>query len=323
MSEKIIRMPKWKALILASRPPFLQVTLASIIIGIVIAWIHNVAIDPLLALFVLLIGILFHLSVNLVHEYWDWKSGTDNINVNAIRPFTGGSGMIQLGLVTPKEELAFGLSLMIIGIILGIYVILQAMSMLIPLLIIGAIAVISIVFYTGSPLKLSHRGLGELFVFLNFGPLMSLGAYIVLAQRISLESVIGGTLTGILTAAILYINEFPDAEADAKAGKRHLVVRLGLRKARYGYAILALLPYIIQLITIPFGLIPWTTLITVVTLPIALKNIKICFKNYNNPKSLFPANLGTIKHHLVYSTLLILGYVTVPFLPFSSYISVF
>jgi len=323
MESPPMKMPKWKALILASRPPFLQVTLVSIILGIVIAWIHFRSINPALTIAVILIGVLFHLSVNLVHEYWDWKSGTDNINVNAIRPFTGGSGMIQLGLVSPKEELLFGLSLMLVGVFLGIYVILQVLSIVIPLLVIGAIAVISIIFYTGSPLKLSHRGLGEFFVFLNFGPLMSFGAYLVLTQKIDIEPVVAGSLTGILTAAILYINEFPDFEADSKAGKRHLVVRLGLEKARYGYATLVLLPYIIQTIGIFFRLIPWITLVTLVTLPQALKNIKICFNNYNNPKKLFPANIGTIKHHLFYSVLLIMSYIVVPFIPINAYFNLF
>lgn len=321
MESPPMRIPKWKALILASRPPFLQVTFASIILGIVLAWIHSGVIDLILGIIVVLIGVLFHLSVNLVHEYWDWKSGTDNINVNAIRPFTGGSGMIQLGLVSPREELLFGLSLMIIGVFLGIYVILQVISVVIPLLIIGAIAVTSIIFYTGSPLKLSHRGLGEFFVFLNFGPLMSLGAYLVLTQKINVEPIIAGSLTGILTAAILYINEFPDFEADLKAGKKHLVVRLGLERARYGYAVLVLLPYVIQVIGVLLGLIPWITLITLLTIPQVLKNIIVCFNNYNAPKKLFPANIGTIKHHLLYSVLLVLGYIAVPFSPINAYLN--
>lgn len=321
MNAEQMRMPKWKALILASRPPFLQVTIASIVLGMVVAWIHVKLIDPLLAIAVVLIGILFHLSVNLVHEYWDWKGGTDNINVNAIRPFTGGSGMIQLGLITPKEELAFGLSLMVLGVILGIYVLLQVLTMMIPLLVIGGIAVISILFYTGSPLKLSHRGLGEFFVFLNFGPLMSLGAYIVLAQRIDLEPIVAGCLTGLLTAAILYINEFPDFEADAKSGKRHLVVRLGLEKARYGYAILILLPYIIQLVFVLIGTLPWMTLVTLISIPLAIRNIRICFRNYNKPKELFPANLGTIKLHLIYSVILVISYIALPYISLQPYYS--
>ena len=312
-SEK--KLPKWKALILASRPPFLQVTLSSVMAGILIAWIHQGAIDAFLAVLVVLVAVFLHLSVNLIHEYWDWKSGTDNINVNAFRPFTGGSGMIQLGAISPTEELVFGLSLMFLGAILGIYILIIVHEALIPLLLIGFIAIFSIIFYTGSPIKLAHRGVGEFFVFLNFGPLMALGAYIVLTRNIHLEPVIVGSLIGLLTAGILIINEFPDAEADEKAGKKHLVVRLGLAKARYLYAIVMILPYILTVTFALMHMLPITILITLLGLPHALKIVRICFRYYNDFKALFPANIGTIKNHLIYSLLVIIAYLITGFFP--------
>ena len=314
-AEKQINIPKWKALILASRPPFLQVTIAPIIMGILIAWLHIGSIDIVLAVLTLLVGCLFHLSVNLAHEYYDWKSGTDNININAIRPFTGGSGMIQLGAITPLEELIFGLSLMILGVIIGIYILLQVLKVALTLLFIGGIAVFSILFYTTPPIKLSYRGVGEFFVFLNFGPLMALGAYVVLAQRIHLEPLIIGVLLGLFTASILIINEFPDAEADAKAGKKHLVVRLGVKKARYLYALTMLLPYALAAIFIALQVLPMSVLLTFLLLPYSIKKIKWCFKHYASPRELFPANIGTILNHLLYSILLIISYVLAYFLP--------
>ncbi|MHA1610362.1 MAG: 1,4-dihydroxy-2-naphthoate octaprenyltransferase [Candidatus Njordarchaeales archaeon] len=320
MSNERPVMPKWKALILASRPPFLQVTILPVSLGIILAFYHVGHINWLYAVLVLLIACFMHLSVNLVHEYWDWKSGTDNINVNAMRPFTGGSGMIQLGLVSPKEELAFGLSLLILATILGLYILVVLPVVRIPLLIIGAIAVFSIIFYTGPPLKLAHRGVGEFFIFLNFGPLMCLGSYIVLTQRIHMEPIIVGSLLGILTTAILWINEFPDVQADASVGKRHLVVRFGLKRARYGYAILEFLPYIIQILAVFLGLLPWITLITFLAIPQAIRNVRICFENYDKPKKLFPANLGTIKNHLIYGLLLILAYILIFVIPINPYL---
>ncbi|MHA1616803.1 MAG: prenyltransferase [Candidatus Njordarchaeales archaeon] len=316
-------MPKWKALILASRPPFLQVTIIPVTLGIILALLYTGIINWLYALLALAIACLLHLSVNLVHEYWDWRSGTDNINVNAIRPFTGGSGMIQLGLVKPIEELAFGLSLMFLAVVGGLYVLYTLPAVRIPLLIIGAIAVFSVIFYTGPPIKLAHRGIGEFFIYLNFGPLMSLGAYIVVAQRIHLEPIIVGSLVGILTAAIIWINEFQDTEADVKVGKKHLVARLGLRRASYGYAVLEITPYVIQIVAIPLGLLPWVTILTFLAIPQAIRNIRICLKNYDKPRELFPANLGTIRNQLTYGVLLIISYLLVLVLPIPAYIRLF
>jgi len=304
-----IKIPKWKALISAARIPFLQVTIIPVALAVLLAIRNLGQINPLLATLTLILAILLHLSVNVIHEYYDWKSGTDNINVNAIRPFTGGSGMIQIGALTPKQELAFGWILLISAMCIGIYVMYLSIDILYPLLVIGLIAVFSIVFYTGSPIKLAHRGVGEFFIFLNFGPLMTLGPYLVLTKSIHIEPIIIGTLVGLFTTAIIIINEFPDKEADEKAGKRHLVVRLGLSKSRYLYATIMLAPYILLGLLIALGYLPILTGIAFLALPITIGNIKWCYRHYNDPKTLFKANIGTIKNHLIFGILLIVAYV--------------
>ncbi len=301
------KIPKWKAFLFAARIPFLQVTIASVIMGILIALSHTGTVDPILAILTLLVAILLHLSVNTIHEYYDWKSGTDNINVNALRPFTGGSGMIQIGALTPKEELTFGLLMLIMGSLLGLYILLKVM--MIELVIIGAIAIVSIVFYTGPPLRLSHRGLGEFSVFLNFGPLMTLGTYLVLTRRLHVEPILAGMTLGLLVASILIINEFPDIEADAAVGKKHLVVRLGLSRARYLYYLSTTLPYVIVIFSIIMNLMPIYTALTFLAFPLNIKNMRHCHKFYEKPRELLPANIGTIKHHLLFSILMIVSYI--------------
>ena len=315
-------MPKWKALILASRPPFLQVTIASVLAGILIALMHSGNINWLLALSTLAIACLLHLSVNLIHEYWDWKSGTDNINIHAFRPFTGGSGMIQLGFISPKEELLFGLSLLAIGIALGIYVILAVIEVFWHLIIIGAIAVFSIIFYTGSPIKLAHRGLGEFFIFLNFGPLMSLGPYIVLTKSFHIEVVYAGILLGLFTAGIIIINEFPDREADKIAGKWHLIVRLKPEKGASLFFFVMITPYILVLVGILLGILPYWAIITLIVLPKTLQVTRHCFMYYDSPKELFPANINTIKNHLLFSVMLLISYV-ISYFSSIAYVSIF
>ena len=298
---------KIKAIFLALRVPFLQVTIASILLGFVIAWYHGYRIDLTLAILTLIGACLMHLSVNIFHEYFDWKIGTDNINVKAIRPFTGGSGMIQIGALSPMEELSIGVALMALASIIGFYIFYIIGNIMI--LILGLIGIFSIIFYTAPPINFSSRGLGELVVSLNFGPLMALGGYIVQTNTFSLEPLLAGLILGILTGNILIINEFPDFEADYKTGKLHLIARLGLEKGSKFFFAMMILIYVLHTIFTIFGYFPILSLVVFLTFPMAVKVAGNCIKNYNNPRGLVPSIIGTIKVHMIYSILFLSSYI--------------
>lgn len=189
-------------------------------------------------------------------------------------PFSGGSGILPRGLLEPRRVLIFSLICLLLGLSIGVYFTLTVGWVILP---ITTLAALSVCFYTT---HLSHWYLGELFTGLNFGPLMSLGGYLILTGRLSLSPILSGVVAGILIGTLLFLNEFPDLEADRAVGRRNLVILLGLRRASKVYVVLIASAYLWVILHIIAGRMPFTMLITLATLPLALK-----------------ASLGVLRHH--------------------------
>ena len=215
-------------------------------------------INLLLAVF----GVLFlHLSSNVFNDYFDVSDGTDEANNEYFQPggaaITGGSRAIELGIITLEKTKNVAISLLIASLTFAgllFYNISQVTGSFYNIycaLTIGVIGLFLGYFYTGSPLRLvSRRGLGEIAIFFAFGPLLTLGTgYAISSEIITLFSsefnmlLSLGIPFGLLTTNILYINQFPDAESDAKTGKNHLVVTFGKKASRWGYLIILSLAF--------------------------------------------------------------------------------
>jgi 1,4-dihydroxy-2-naphthoate octaprenyltransferase len=165
---------------------------------------------------------------------------------------------------------------------------------------------ISIILY--SPL-LANWGVGELIVGLNFGPFLSVGVFYIQTQTITIESILVGLVLGFLTAAILYINEFPDHDADKAKGRYHLVVRLGKKKAVTGYIVLMMLIYALILVGVILSITPPLSIIALFSLPFAINASRILNKNYNSTMELIPGMASTIMCTLITGILLFIAYV--------------
>ncbi|MFX0107885.1 MAG: prenyltransferase [Candidatus Hodarchaeota archaeon] len=144
---------------------------------------------------------------------------------------------------------------------------------------------------------------------MNFGVLIVLGSYYVQAQNILIEPIIASLPVALLITLILYINEFPDFNADKTAGKGTIVVRLGRRRAAAGYAVLMALVYAIPIIAVFLNLIHLYNLIVIVTLPLVVKCIRLVRVHYEDSYKMAPANGGTIITHLLVTLYLTLAYV--------------
>ena len=221
--------------------------------------------SPLLLLLCILGIVFLHLSSNLYNDYFDVKHGTDEANTEYFNAglnskllegaqLSGGSRAIELGLITLKgtkslaRNMLIGAILTASGLMYLSYSITESMSNAQNAAIIGVIGLFLGYFYTAKPIRLvSRRGLGEVAIFLAFGPLLTLGSlFAISTSTIELFSVdfynaiYLGIPLGLLTTNILYINQFPDANSDSKTGKNHLVVTLGKKIARWGYLIILL-----------------------------------------------------------------------------------
>ena len=260
------------------RAPFLLLAPITFSVGAAAAYIDGHF--NLLFLVLGLIGVtLAHISINVMNEYFDYKSGLDFKTKKT--PFSGGSGVLTSGELKPEVVFRFALGCMTIGGVMGVYIALNSTWLVIPVV---AVALATIYLYTPLFAKIY---LGELMTGINFGPLVSIGGYLSMTGVYDPSSLYAGIVPGILVGALLYINEFPDIEADKSVGRRNIVISLGLEKAAYGYGILIASAYLWVAYCIVTGLLPWTVAITFLTLPFGLKAVRGVIDNKGSiPESL-------------------------------------
>jgi len=293
------------------RAPFFTASVIPIILGATIAWARNGIFHWGLFSLTLVGGMLIHAGTNVANDYFDHRSGNDEVNVEFVRPFTGGSRMIQNGLLTPKEVLGESLVLYAIGALIGLYLAWQRGPIILWLGLVGFMSgffYTAPLFYTAPPIRFAHRGVGELMIGLNFGVLMCLGSYYVQSMRLSWEPVIASLPIALLIAVVVYINEFQDSRADEAVGKRTLVVRLGLKAAARGYVVILALVYLIPILAVSARHLTPYGLLVLVSLPLAVKAGRTALLHYEDRLELVPANATTILIHLTVGLLLTLGY---------------
>ena len=280
-------MNKW---ILGARPRTLPAAIAPVAVATALAGSEAAVLPALLALFV---ALALQIGVNYANDYSDGIRGTDNDRVGPIR-------LTASGIATPQSVkraafISFGLSA-VAGLALA------AMTSW-WLIAVGAAAILAAWGYTGGKNPYGYIGLGELFVFIFFGLVATVGTYFVQVEEITLDSILISIPMGTFSCALLAINNIRDRALDAPAGKKTLAVRLGDRKARYFFAALISLGYLATLLLLE----PWA-LLTLVTAPIALSLVRGVLGDAQDG-ALIPYLAKTGKLQLQFSILLSLALV--------------
>lgn len=290
----------------AARAPFFTGSLAPIAVGTALAYTETGKMQWLEAGLALVALTALHACANLANDYFDHLTGDDAANTTFARPFTGGSRVIQDGLVQPWEMLVAAGLCMGFAALIGFYLTWVAGW---PILWLGLIGGLTGVLYTAPPFKFVYRGTGEFFIFLDFGVLPVLGAYFLQTGHFSLAAVVASLPTALLITGVLWINQFQDMEADASVGKRHGVVRLGRRvSARVHVGLLVLSQVAIPVAALS-GLLPLWAMLSLLGAPLALQAGRVALRSYDDLPQLTPANAATIGCHLVTSLGLSLGLV--------------
>ncbi|WP_372964134.1 prenyltransferase [Marinobacter sp.] len=247
-------MSETVAVVRASRPNFLILAPLCAGLGVAIAWQQGHSPALLDTLLVLIGAVLAHAAVNLLNEYDDFKSGLDMITRRT--PFSGGSGALPEVPSAAHGVLLAGLGTLGLVIAIGLYFLwLRGL----PMLVLGATGVILVLTYTRwitrSPwLCLLAPGIG-------FGPVMVLGGLIALGAELNTTALISSGVALLLVSELLLINQIPDAEADRKIGRKHLVITLGAKAAARLVATLLLGSYVlIAAATFSSALPPWSFL---------------------------------------------------------------
>ncbi|HTY02429.1 MAG TPA: prenyltransferase [Rhodocyclaceae bacterium] len=242
----------------ATRPAFLSVTFVGCLVGLGSAAATGVVVDPVLAAVTLLFALVAHAGANVINDYYDSLSGCDNANQERVFPFTGGSRFIQNGVLSQRAIGLYGYALLAAVVPAGLWLTWVSASGLIWIGVAGLFVGWA---YSAPPLKLQSRGLGEFGITAGW-LLVVVGADFVQRHGFSFAPIAAGLGFALLVANVLYINQFPDIRADAQAGKRTLVVRLGSQHARYGYGLIALLCYGWVIAMVATGRLPTLALVS-------------------------------------------------------------
>ena len=294
---------------MASRAPFFVAVIMPSLMGGAVAFYRGHFDIPL---FLLVVSgmILAHAGTNYINDYFDFRSGADINNRNRT-PFSGGSPFLPNETLKPKNVLYVALSCFAAAFLIALYLTMRTGC---AVIVIAGIGGFIGYFYTAPPFKFGYRGLGELMTGLALGPLTVLGVFYVMTGTITIEPIIVSIPIGVLVAAILYVNEIPDYEADKSAGKRHLVVILGKARAVKMVPILFLLTYSSMILGVVFNFMPVWTLMALVTFPVAINVTTIAFRNYDCIPKYVPAQAKTILVHSVTGILMTAGYLIPAFL---------
>ena len=287
------------------RLPFLSATFVPIFAGAAVTSMIGQDVSWGWLLLTLLAGSLLHIGTNTSNDYFDHISGTDARNYNySNKGLNGGSRSIQMGLISPKGILTVAIIAFTLSAVAGIPLIIKSG---LSILWLGLIGFFSGLFYTAPPFKFSSRkGMGELLIGLNFGPLMVAGSALVQTGQLLPQAFLAGIPIGFLIAAVVYMNEFPDYDSDKATGKNTLIVVFGPEKARAGYVALVASAFASIVILAINGTVPMLSLIALLAVYFGYTATRTLYKYYNN-RLLQPANWGTIIMHSVTGVLFCIG----------------
>ncbi len=294
--------PLW---VIKVRAPFFTATIIPVCLGAAIAWAHTGAFHWGYFLLTLIAAVSLQAGTNMTNDYFDYVWGSDEINTEFVNPFTGGSRLIQMGVVEPRRILWEGIGYFVLGSLIGLGL---TLTRGMGVLWLGLIGVFSGYFYTAPPFRLAGRGVGELLIGLCFGPLMVAGSYYTQTQTVSPEAVVAALPVGVLIALVVWINQFQDMKADAAVGKRHWVARLGRRRSTLVYGVSLGLTYLLLMFGVLLADVTPFALAGLLTVPAAITAYRVAREHYDDPQALVPANAATIQIHLRTGLLITLGY---------------
>jgi len=304
MEVHTVNLKKWLMII---RAPFLPLSVILMFLGTCVAWFaiskspgSYEAFNLGHALLGLLGLILAHISVNVFNEYYDYKSGVDLKTKKT--PFSGGSGAIPSGIISPRQAFWLGLISFILAVPIGVYFTIVKGWLLLPLLLVAALCIF---LYTPYILKTKWP---EWSPGLGMGTLPVLGAYFIQTGEYTLPAIIAAIPSGILVHNLLLLNEFPDTEADSTAGRKTTPITMGKGSASIVYSVLTVLAYIWIIGAVIAGQLPVFSLIAVLTLPFAIKAIGGSRKHQDIGR-LIPAMANNVLVVLVTQLLLGLSFI--------------
>ena len=281
------------------RVKFLLASVIAVCLGLAISWSQNQTINVVDSVLTFAGVIALHASVDLLNDYWDFKRKIDTETKRT--KFSGGTGVLPEGLLQPSEVYRAGIAFLILGAIIGGYFIFLNG---ITIAIILAFAIISIYFYST---KIVNSGLGEVFVAIK-GMMIVLGTYFIQTSQIVIEPILGGVVLGVLSSMILFVNSFPDFEADRDSGRKTLVIVLGKKRATIALWIFPTVAYSTIIAGVITQTLPILSLITLLSIPLLIKSGLGLKRSFDDVEKLVPVMASCISYGRITGILLVLSF---------------
>ena len=284
----------------AIRIRFLLASVIAVSNGLAIAYWKYAIIDPLYAVLTYVGVVFLHASVDLLNDYWDHKRGIDSATVRT--RFSGGTGVLPENLLTPRAIYLAGVIFLVLGASIGVYfVAIRGITIAVVL----GFAIVAIYFYSTS---IVNSGLGEVFVAIK-GMLIVLGTFYIQYPIIDSAALYVGLIVGILSATVLFVNSFPDYEADKSKGRRTLVIILGKRTASAVFPVFVVATYAMIGVGIFLGYTQIYSLISFGSIPLSVKSILLLRKDIEDIEKIVPIMATTVTYSRITGFLLALSFV--------------
>jgi 1,4-dihydroxy-2-naphthoate octaprenyltransferase len=284
---------------LEARPQFLTLSIALAFLGTTVAWYD----DHFNLWYALLagIGLVFaHASVNILNDYFDFRSGVD-LAVKRT-PFSGGSGILPAKLLTPRQVLWMGIALFVLDIPIGMYFVIVQGWQLLPLLIVAAIF---IVLYSPVILK---RPWPEWAAGAGLGALPILGLYFAQTGAYTYTAAVACIPSAFLVHNLLLLNEFPDVEADKLANRKTVPITIGKDRAAIFFSAVAIAVYLWIIGWVAARVMPKWTLLALLTIPLTIRAINGA-RHHDDPSKFMPGMAANVMAILGTQLLLGIGYI--------------
>lgn len=292
--DKISKVHAW---VLASRPKTLPAAVAPVLVGTALA-LKEDEFNGMAAVVALVCSVLLQIGANFVNDLYDFLSGSDT------EKRSGPTRMVANKIISVRE-MKIGIAVVFaIAFMLGMYLVHVGGW---PILLIGVLSIIAGIGYTAGPYPLAYNGLGDVFVFIFFGFVGTVGSFYVQTLKLTPLAFWASVPVGALVTNILVVNNYRDIDEDRENGKNTLAVKFGRTFTRVQYVSFMILSYVTPLLVyFTFKRTAWVFL-PVLTFPIGLKLIKMIF-NYEG-KQLNETLALTAKLSAIYGFLFAIGLV--------------
>ena len=286
-----------RAWLLAARPKTLPAAFAPVVVGAATA-VGDGVFAPLPAIAALAGALLLQIGVNLANDYFDFRRGIDSPDRK------GPLRVTQAGLIAPQQVRLAMIGTFAAAALVGVYLVVRGGT---PILAVGVASILSALAYSGGPWPLASHGVADLFVFVFFGPVAVCGTYFVQAGAVSGTAAAASIAPGLLITAILVVNNLRDIATDARAGKRTLAVRLGIRGSLAEYLLLIAGAHCVPILLFLCGMRGPLILLPLLSLPLAIPLAKTLVARHEDGPAMNAALAGTARLALAHSLIFAIG----------------